>query len=345
MNSEMMKIQRLTKLIFWVLLCTLVSCKDGGRKSVLPAVTGSTNELLVVMPKSLWEGTVGDTVKHFFQQDQMGLPQSEAIFDVINLPPATFEGNIKAHRSVLIVSISNKVDSASMIFIESPWARTQKIFKIVAPSVDAFYKIFDENKEKMMGVFLKAERERLVDIYKKNSDAKIFDTFKNKYKMLLYCPGGYRINIDTTDFVWMSLETKEDSRGVIFFQEKYENESQLNYRVIADRVNDELKKYIHGQRDSTWMSLDMVTPMSSATYNYEGLYYAVLMKGLWTLKNDFMGGPFVLNVVIDEQNNRILYMMGYVYAPNGKKRNMLRQVESILFSMQFDLRKDVQAEK
>ena len=29
-------------------------------------------------------------------------------------------------------------------------------------------------------------------------------------------------------------------------------------------------------------------------------------------------------------------MMGYVYAPDGKKRNMVRQVESILYSMKLD---------
>jgi len=28
--------------------------------------------------------------------------------------------------------------------------------------------------------------------------------------------------------------------------------------------------------------------------------------------------------------------MGYVYAPDGKKRNMLRQVESIVNSMKID---------
>ena len=59
-------------------------------------------------------------------------------------------------------------------------------------------------------------------------------------------------------------------------------------------------------------------------------------RGLWTAENDFMGGPFVLNVVLDEKNSRIIYMMGYVYAPDGKKRNMLRQVESIVNSMKID---------
>lgn len=63
----------------------------------------------------------------------------------------------------------------------------------------------------------------------------------------------------------------------------------------------------------------------------------MLIRGLWQVENDYMGGPFVLNVVLDEQHNRVLYLMAYVYAPDGKKRNMLRQVESIIFSMQMDL--------
>lgn len=336
-----MKTRLLIKLALLAMVCSLASCRDaGGRKSVLPVVTGSTNEVLVVMSKELWGGVVGDTVKHFFRQDQPGLPQPEPIFDVINLPPSTFEGNIKAHRNVLVVSISNKVDSASINYFDSPWARTQKLFKISAPNVEEFYKIFDANKAKIMGVFLKTERDRLIEVYKKNSDSKIFNTFKDKYKMLLYCPGGYRINKDTADFVWISAETKADSKGIIFFQEKYENESQLNYQIIMDRVNDELKKFIPGSLNNSWMALDMITPMTSATYNYEGVYYAVLIKGLWTVVNDFMGGPFVLNVVLDEQNNRLIYMMGYIYAPDGKKRNMLRQVESIVFSMQFDLKEE-----
>lgn len=48
------------------------------------------------------------------------------------------------------------------------------------------------------------------------------------------------------------------------------------------------------------------------------------------------GGPFVLNVILDQENNRVLYMMGYIYAPDDKKRNMLRQVEAILFTAGLD---------
>lgn len=334
------------KRIFVVLLCvvtiaTLSSCKDGGKigkagKSMLSPVSGATNELMVIMPKALWDGQVGDTVKHFFGQVQFGLPQGEPVFDLINLPFSRFEKNVKSHRNVLLVNISAKVDSASFNFYESPWARSQKIFKIEAPDAEEFYKVFDANKEKMMGVYLKAERDRLIDVYKKTPDKKIFDLFKNKYGILLYCPGGYVINKDTNNFVWISSETQVDSKGIIFFEERYEDESQLNYRIIQDKVNEMLKAYIPGPLKNTWMALDMVTPMMTATYQFEGVHYAVLMKGLWTVVNDFMGGPFVLNVVLDEKNGRVIYMMGYVYAPDGKKRNMLRQVESVVYSMQID---------
>lgn len=320
-----------------MIVVVLASCKDTmERRSVLPAVTGATNELLVVASQGIWKGAVGDTIKQFFGQDLIGLPQSEPTFDVISLPPSAFDKNIKAHRNVLMVSISDKADSASLVFFESPWANSQKLFKISAPDEDEFYRIFDKNKRMIMGTFQNAERDRLIGVYKKSSDKKIFDTFKKKYKMLLYCPGGYNINKDTADFVWISSETAIDSKGLIFFQEPYEHQSQLDYQIVLDKVCENLRKHIPGPLDSTWMALDMNTPMSAANYNYDGKHYALLVKGLWTVENDFMGGPFVLNVVLDQENSRIIYMLGYVYAPEGKKRNKICQVESIMFSMQID---------
>lgn len=325
--------------------CGLISCKEGGgRKAALQAVTGSVNEILVITPKVRWEGPIGDSIRAYFGQPQMGLPQGEPVFDLISLPISNFDKTVKAHRNVLIVSLKSSVDTASITYSDSPWARSQKVFRIVAPTEEAFYKVFDANKEKIMGVFLAAERDRLIDIYKNSPNTKVFNTFRDEYDMLLYCPGGYNINKDTAGFVWASYETRVDSRGFIFFEEPYESAGQLDYQVILDEVNEKLKQFIPGPLDSTWMALDMVTPMTAANYQYAGKHYALLIKGLWQVENDYMGGPFVLNVVLDQKNNRVLYMMGYVYAPDGKKRNLLRQVESIVYSMNIDLPEEEEKE-
>ncbi|MFW5773594.1 MAG: DUF4837 family protein, partial [Tangfeifania sp.] len=63
--------------------------------------------------------------------------------------------------------------------------------------------------------------------------------------------------------------------------------------------------------------------------------YAFEMRGLWRLKNDFMGGPYVSLAVLDVENQRVIVGYGYVYAPNTDKRNYLRQVEAMLYSMEL----------
>jgi len=317
-----------------LILVSFFSCKD--KKEPMANVSGSSNEVLVVMDKQEWNGPIGDTVKNWFKQEQLGLPQPEPVFDVLNLPTAFFEKNVKAYRNILYVKISKDVGEATIRFQESPWARTQKYFEIAAPDNAAFLQIFNANKQKMMDVFLKAEQDRLVAVNKKKPEAKIASFFKDKYHLLCYFPSGYIINKDLNDFAWISRETRVDSRGVIFMQKKYENINQFEFNNIVKEINTVLKENIPGPLPASYMALDTVTPIVSKVYNYDETHYAVEMRGLWMVVNDFMGGPFVLNVVLDEKNQRVIYMMGYVYAPEDHKRNIMRQVEAVVFSMGFE---------
>ena len=43
-----------------------------------------------------------------------------------------------------------------------------------------------------------------------------------------------------------------------------------------------------------------------------------------------------MNVVLDEEYQRVIYMMGYVYYPNEEKRDMMKQVDAILNTMVID---------
>lgn len=318
-----------------LLLITGVSCKDK-ETTGLSNLSGSVNEVLVVMDKKEWNSPVGDSVKMWFSQEQLGLPQPEPLFDVLNLPLSAFDRNVKGYRNVLMARISPEVDSATIRFKDSPWAKTQKYFEIQAPDRDGFLRIFNANKQAIADVFLKAEQDRLIGVYKKKPNAAVSGLFKNKYHLSLACPGDYVINKDTADFVWISRETRTDSRGIIFFEKEYKDIAQFQYQTIVDTVNAQLERYIPGPLPATYMALDAVAPVDAKVYNYEGDHYAVLMRGLWMVVNDYMGGPYVLNVVLDEERNRIVYFMGYVYAPEDKKRNRIRQVEAILFTARLE---------
>jgi hypothetical protein len=68
--------------------------------------------------------------------------------------------------------------------------------------------------------------------------------------------------------------------------------------------------------------------------NLNGTYTAEL-RGLWKVEGDFMGGPFISISQIDEKRNRIVTVEGYVYAPKFNKREYIRQLEAILYSLEF----------
>ena len=64
--------------------------------------------------------------------------------------------------------------------------------------------------------------------------------------------------------------------------------------------------------------------------------YAMEIRGLWKmLEGESMGGPYVSHTRIDELNNRVITIEGFVFAPGKEKRNALRQVEAMVYSFKM----------
>lgn len=53
------------------------------------------------------------------------------------------------------------------------------------------------------------------------------------------------------------------------------------------------------------------------------------------MENYIMGGPFVQLSTVDTRRNRIVTVEGFVFAPSEEKRNYVRQLEAILYSLSF----------
>ena len=68
--------------------------------------------------------------------------------------------------------------------------------------------------------------------------------------------------------------------------------------------------------------------------------YASEMRGLWKLEGDFMGGPYVSLSELDAANQRIITAYAFVYAPSKDKRNFIRQMEAMIYSLKLNNQKD-----
>jgi hypothetical protein len=69
---------------------------------------------------------------------------------------------------------------------------------------------------------------------------------------------------------------------------------------------------------------------------YSPYFFKIKLDGKLTyemkpgLRNDFMSGPFI-NYVLDEENDRVLFLEGFCYSPS--KKNEIHQLESIIKSV------------
>jgi hypothetical protein len=59
------------------------------------------------------------------------------------------------------------------------------------------------------------------------------------------------------------------------------------------------------------------------------------MRGLWVVKGDCMGGPYVSFSRVDEENNRVIVVEGFVYAPEKMKRGLIRRLEGALYTLKL----------
>jgi hypothetical protein len=321
----------------FALIISLFSCKDtnSGKSKALFKMSGTAGEVLVIMDANYWKGALGDSVKNWFQQPQFGLPQGEPMFNVINVPHAAFKGVMLTHRNVLVVNIDPKFKKSSVSLKDEKWSKSQKYFEIDVSDSKSFLDEFNKYKNDIINTFIEADRMRIVEMQSKQADVKLSNEIEKNYNIKIVVPEGYRINKDLGNFLWTSLETKVNSRGIILFTEEYLSENQLEQSQIVTLFNEKLKADIPGPLDGSYMALDVEAPMMKTVYQYKNKYYAVEIRGLWTVVNDFMAGPFIINAIVDSERNRVVYVMGYVYAPDEKKRNLLRQVEGVLQTLDF----------
>ena len=66
----------------------------------------------------------------------------------------------------------------------------------------------------------------------------------------------------------------------------------------------------------------------------EGRYWAE-MRGFWDVENNFMGGPFISYSSVDIANRRVVTIDCYVFSPKNPKRNLMRQLENLVYTVKF----------
>jgi len=326
--------------LFSVVLATLFLFSCGSDSTVMHKnITGKAGELVVVISKNSWEGTPGKLIRETLAQSHIGLPQDEPLFDVIDIPHAAFKDIFKSTRNIIQTNISADVTTPGISFTDDVWAYPQATVKIRAKNAAQFEELFNKNREKILSYFLMAEKERITMNYSKIFEKGVYNVLNNDFGVTMKVSPGFVIAEQKKDFLWFKYETPEISQGIIVYTFPYVSDSAftVNYQLpIRDSL---LKSNVPGPLDGSYMTTEKLFEQTYNVFKHNG-NYASEMRGLWRVQNDFMGGPYIALSELDAANQRVITAYAYVYAPSKDKRNYLRQVEAMIYSLKLNNQAD-----
>jgi hypothetical protein len=298
--------------------------------------SGGTLEILVVTDnKHQWEGSMGDTVRKFFTQQPLAMPQPEALFSMANLDVTGFGKMFQTHHNILILNVDPERTSPLLEAKKDLWAKPQRVFKISAATPEEVIAAFGKYKESFRDLFLETEYERTDRNNMLSPEKDIMDMLRADYSIGLNVPKGFMKAVKTNDFLWLRKETPSESFGILIYWEPYTDTVQFSPENIITRRNGFTSRFIPGERDSSFMAtaVDVVEPSFRRITLHDE--FAVETRGLWETIGDFMGGPFVSFTTVDQKKNRLVTVEGFVYAPNAEKTHLLLQVEAICRTIRF----------
>ena len=322
------------KLITFIAMTLVLACGQNTTtdRTYLPESVGSINALQVVADPELWAGALGDSIRTWFAASTPGLPQAEPLFDISHLAPEHFTDFARSSRLVLSLAVA---DQDTTILKANAFARPQLLAIAQGSSAERLMNLVQSQKNSwiaQMKSFELKERQRRTQISPKTPEGLARD-FGVEFQM----PSAYRIAAANEDYYWLRKDlVSNGSTNILVYTaplsmipENAEHPGRY-IRHIRDAVGARLLPV----EDNSKFVTDTTYVPEISLERIEGRP-AIISRGIWTLTDAYMAGPYLNMTIKDSLNQRYLILEGFSYAPSMGKRDLQFELESILRTVKF----------
>ena len=297
-----------------------------------PSSSGNPYEVMVVADDSVWEGYAGKAVQTILDKHLIGLPQDEPQFHKSHIAHAHYDNITNLFRNIIRLNIGRDYTMAKMHVEKDVHSTPQIIITVNAPNQREASMYITEHTKQIESLITSEEINREANdlIYKHN--LKFEEAVKEKFGCTMYIPTDLKAMKEGEDFIWASDDGLSSIQNIVIYSLPYVSEKMFTKRPYIALRDTVMKKNIPGGRAGQWMQTNKEFVWTK-NISVNGAY-AMEARGLWEMRDDAMGGPFVSHSRIDTVNNRVIVVEGFVYAPNNMKRTMLRRMEAALYTLE-----------
>ena len=307
------------------LLCMLCfSCRDAG--TLMTRSSGHPYEVVIVA-----DDTASiNLVRACLETPVEGLPQEEPAFDVIVERGASSNERARERESVreyqdarAVVKVlltpprqTGAVAPVSISYERNVEAQPQIIVTLKAASVEQLRRERQRWEASLRQLLTSFEQRATVALLRQHYNKQASDTLQQLFGVKLLVPPDMLSAHYEKDFVWLSNNATTGMQNICIFK--------------GSDIDSVVGRYIRGETDEMHMCIvEQGAP--------KGMCLAVppreseVLCGLWEMEGDAMGGPFVARFITDSLSRQTTTVMAFVYAPETKKRNMVRKLEAVIF--------------
>lgn len=318
-------------IIFLPLLVLLCSCD---KANFFPKASGRPYEVLVVMDSIDWQAPHGRALFDVLDTDVPMLPQSERSFRISQTEVKNFNRVLNIFRNIIIVNIDRtQFTRTKMKFARDKYALDQVVLTINSPSKEEFREFCIEHRQDIVDFLTKMEMNRLIKELKKENSKVTKQLAKEIFNCEMNAPKELQSYKKGKDFLWTSNNTPAGLMSIVMYSFPYEGPQIFNKEYLTHKRDSVMKENIPGEKPNMYMTTDTLCTVVKPIVVHG--QYAMEMRGLWYMENDCMGGPYVSHHRVDTENNRVIVVEGFVYAPEKMKRGLIRRLEGSLYTLKL----------
>lgn len=284
-----------------LLFLFLASCSPGGgRNRKLPKSTGQPYEVVL-------EGDTDSIVTKILTEEVSALPQPEPLCRLIQVKKGKIHGSYPLVRTRIVVNIPAEEFSVGLSRNEN--ASPQTVIRISARSPQQLREKL--NPEKLRQLVDEAELEHLASIISTNpskQNREMQQLVKKNFGISMNIPAEMQASKKAKNFIWISNNASSGMKNLIIMRVKSEER-----RAEKHQIDSMLRTNMPGETDSMYMVIPVLAK-----------------RGLWEMKGDAMGGPYVMQRIRLRKTGDEIIIIGFVYAPEMKKKILIKQLEAAI---------------
>ena len=344
-------------MLFSILALTFIlsSCNEeatGGMKAK-PGALGRLNEIVVIADEDLWASPAKDSFEFYFESAYPIMPQPEPMFDIRHFTPTEISNEPlrqELRTYILLVDLSDSgsrsvemvrtdlgeerykqalAGEVKSMVVKDKWARGQMIIYLMGRDKNDLYKTIRENYPAVSRRVNIHDNEQLqASIYVRGINTGLSQRIADKFGIKIDIPSTFIVAQDNPEenFIWLRKDDNESTMNIMISKFNYTDQSQFSIEKMIE-IRDMLGLYVGSSEPGSVMVVNREDlPIFDYAYEIDGGYTKEI-RGIWEMTKDFIGGPFASYLIMDKENNQLIYVDTFVYAPGEPKRNMMQQLE------------------